>query len=106
MTMENDSTLEQQVDRLIAKSSNSNNQYQAPQSPTKRDNSAAGPFWEADGSWPIQCFRCRGWGHPKRLCPSRLNYTRGGGGMVWDSPSQTMDQTPEGPPPQNPSPQQ
>ena len=39
MTMENDSTLEQRVDRLIAKSSNSNNQYQAPQSPTKRDNS-------------------------------------------------------------------
>ena len=39
MTMENDSTLEQRVDRLIAKSSNSNNQYQVPQSPTKRDNS-------------------------------------------------------------------
>ena len=36
MTMENDSTLEQRVDRLIAKSSN---QYQAPHSPTKRDNS-------------------------------------------------------------------
>ena len=131
MTMENDSTLEQQVDRLIAKFSN---QYQAPHSPTKRDNSqnygrppfqanfkskgdyrqapkcppgdirqnlrglkpsAAGPFWEADGSQPIQCFRCRGWGHPKRLCPSHLNYTQGG--MVWDNPSQTMDQTPEGP---------
>ena len=97
MTTENDSTLEQQVDRSIAKSSNGNNQYQAPQSPTKRDNnrnygrsplqanfkskgdyrqalrcppgdirqnlrgaepSAAGPFWEADGSRPIQCFRC------------------------------------------------
>ena len=89
MTMENDSTLEQWVDRLIAKSSN---QYLAPQPPTKRDNSwnygrppfqanfksksdyqqapkcppwdirqnlrgpepsAAGPFWEADDSWPI-----------------------------------------------------
>ena len=41
--------------------------------------SAASPFWEADGSRPIQCFRCRGWAHPKKLCPSRLNYTRGGG---------------------------
>ena len=117
MTIENDSTLEQRVDRLIAKSSNGNNQYKAPQSPTKRDNSqnygqppfqanfkskgdyqqawrcppgdirpnltglepsAAGPFWEADGSWPIWCFRCRGWGHPKRLCPLHLNYTQGG----------------------------
>ena len=26
---------------------------------------AAGPFREADGSRPIQCFRCCGWGHPK-----------------------------------------
>ena len=62
--------------------------------------SAAGPFWEADGSWPMQSFRCRGWGHPKRLCQSHLNYTQGA--MVRDSPSQIMDQTPEGPPPQNP----
>ena len=137
ITMENDSTLEQRVDRLIAKSN------QAPQSSAKRDNSwnysrppfqtnfksksdygqapqhplgdirqnlrgpepsAAGPFWEADGSWPIQCFRCRGWGHPKRLCPSCLNYTRGG--IVRNNPSQTMDQTPESPPPQSLSSQQ
>ena len=109
--MENDSTLEQRVDRLIAKSG------QAPQSLAKRDNSQnygqppfqtnfksksdyrqalkhplgdirqnlrgpepseAGPFWEAGGSRPIQCFRCRGWGHPKRLCTSHLNYTWGG----------------------------
>ena len=39
--------------------------------------SAAGPFGETDVSRPVQCFKCRGWGHPKRLCPSRLNYTRG-----------------------------
>ena len=39
--------------------------------------SAGGPFGESDGSRPIQCFTCRGWGHPKCLCPSRLNYTRG-----------------------------
>ena len=39
--------------------------------------SAAGPFDGSDSSRPIQCFRCRGWGHPKRLCPSQLNYTRG-----------------------------
>ena len=43
--------------------------------------SAAGPFDGSDGSRPIQCFRCRGWGHPKRLCPSQLNYTRGGSDM-------------------------
>ena len=40
--------------------------------------SAVGPYREADGSSPIQCFRCRGWDHPKRLCPSCLNYTQGG----------------------------
>ena len=40
--------------------------------------SAAGPFDGSDGSRPIQCFRCRGWGHPKRLCLSQLNYTGGG----------------------------
>ena len=27
--------------------------------------SAAGPFRESDGSRPIQCFKCWGWGHPK-----------------------------------------
>ena len=118
ITMENDSTLEQRVDRLIAKSG------QTPPSLAKRDNSrnygrppfqtnfksksdyrqapkcplgdirpnlrgpepsAAGPFWEADGSRPIQCFRFQGWGHPKRLCPSRLNYTRGGGNGMGQS---------------------
>ena len=30
---------------------------------------ASGPFEENDGSRAIQCFKCRGWGHPKRLCP-------------------------------------
>ena len=67
--------------------------------------SAAGPFGETDVSRPVQCFKCRGWGHPKRLCPSRLNYTWGGG-MVWDNPSLMMERGPEGPPPLNPSPQQ
>ena len=37
---------------------------------------ASGPF--ADDQKPIQCFKCKGWGHPRRLCPSRLNYMRGG----------------------------
>ena len=43
--------------------------------------SAAGPFEESDGSKPKQCFKCRGWGHPKCLCPSWLNYTGGGSGV-------------------------
>ena len=43
--------------------------------------STAGPFEESDGSKPIQCFKCRGWGHPKCLCPSWLNYTRGWSGV-------------------------
>ena len=68
------------------------------------ETSAAGPYREADGSRPIQCFRCRGWGHPKRLCPSRLNYTGGGSGM--GHPSQMTDRRLDGPPPQNLSPQQ
>ena len=43
--------------------------------------SAAGPFGESNGSRPIQCFKYRGWGHPKCPCPSQLNYTGGGSGM-------------------------
>ena len=113
VTIGHDSTLEQRVDNLIAKS----NSNPAPPNPangdishnyghppfqsnsrSKRDygqnpghppmdiwqnfrgpeTSAAGPYREADGSRPIQCFRCHGWGHPKRLCPSCLNYTWGG----------------------------
>ena len=27
--------------------------------------SDARPFGESDGSRPIQCFKCQGWGHPK-----------------------------------------
>ena len=69
------------------------------------ETSAAGPFREADSSRPIQCFRCRGWGHPKRLCPSHLNYAWGGG-VAWDNPSQMTDRRPDGPPLQSLSPQQ
>ena len=61
--------------------------------------STAGPFDGSDGSRLIQCFRCRRWGHPKRLCPSRLNYTRG---VIQGPPSQKEDRQPENPPPKNP----
>ena len=37
---------------------------------------ASGPF--ANDQKPIKCFKCKGWGHPRRLCPSWLNYMRGG----------------------------
>ena len=30
------------------------------------------------GQRPIQCYKCKGWGYPRCLCPSRLNITRGG----------------------------
>ena len=141
MMVQDGTTLEQQVDHVLAKSNS--NSTPAPQPQVNRDNSrnygrppfqfnprskrdyrqspgpppldmrrnlrgpepsAAGPFGETDVSRPVQCFKCRGWGHPKRLCPSRLNYTRGG--MVWDNPSPMMERGPEGPPPLNPSPQQ
>ena len=143
VTVGHDSTLEQRVDNLIAKS----NSNPTPLNPTNGDNShhygrppfqsgsrpkrdsrqdpgsplleiqqnlrgpetsAAGPYREADDSRPLQCFRCHGgWGHPKKLCPSCLNYTwGGGGGVAWDNPSQMTDRRPDGPPPQNPSPQQ
>ena len=39
--------------------------------------SPQGPF--GPGQRPIQCYKCKGWGHPRCLCPSRLNFTRGGG---------------------------
>ena len=42
--------------------------------------SSAGPFRESHDSRPIQCFKCWGWGHPKQLFPSQLNYTLGGSG--------------------------
>ena len=105
------STLEERVDRLIAKSNqelppngrgnpssrsfdrdpytcnlrserNPNPIFQESrndicQNLRSPEPSAAGPFDESDGSRPIQCFRCRGWGHPRRLCPFQLNYTRG-----------------------------
>ena len=74
-------------DRSRTPKSTPTNSRQA--TPTKRDNeqdiqgslqdpgvNASGPF--ENGQKPIQCFKCKGWGHPRRLCPSHLNYTREG----------------------------
>ena len=36
----------------------------------------SGPF--PPGQRSLQCHKCKGWGHVKRVCPSCLNYTRGG----------------------------
>ena len=30
-----------------------------------------------EGSAPIQCYKCWGWGHTRCNCPSWLNFTRG-----------------------------
>ena len=68
--------------------------------PTKRDGdmrnnlkgpeaNASGPFPE--GLRPIQCFKCKGWGHPRRLCPSHLNYTWGG--ITREPPSPAKNET-------------
>ena len=75
--------------------------------PTKRDNeqdirnslqgpgvNALGPF--ENGQKPIQCFKCKGWGHPRRLCLSRLNYMRGG--MAMEPPSPTREEMRQSPP--------
>ena len=35
----------------------------------------SGPF--LPGQRPLQCHKCKGWGHVKRVCPSHLNYMRG-----------------------------
>ena len=51
---------------------------------------SSGPFPE--GQRPIQCYKCHGWGHPRRICPSRLNFTRGG------NPSQRNSPPPEAEP--------
>ena len=29
------------------------------------------------GQRPLQCHKCKGWGHVRRVCPSHLNFTRG-----------------------------
>ena len=36
---------------------------------------ALGPF--PPGQRPLQCHKCKGWGHVRRVCPLRLNFTRG-----------------------------
>ena len=46
--------------------------------------SSAGPF--NPNQRPLQCFKCKGWGHPRRICPSRLNYSRGGSMREGPSP--------------------
>ena len=45
---------------------------------------ASGPF--PPGQRPLQCHKCKGWGHVKRVCPSHLNYMRGGNARKWNTP--------------------
>ena len=42
---------------------------------TGPEANASGPF--PPGQRHLQCHKCKGWGHVKRVCPSHLNYTRG-----------------------------
>ena len=41
------------------------------------DPNASGPF--RNGSLPIQCYNCWGWGHRASECPCHLNYEKGEG---------------------------
>ena len=79
--------------------------------PTKRENeqdirnslqgpgvNASAPF--ENGQKPIQCFKCKEWGHPRRLCPSHFNYTRGG--MAREPPSPAREEMRQ-PPSSNPN---
>ena len=59
---------------------------------------ASGPF--ANDQKPIQYFKCKGWWHPRRLCPSQLNYMRGG--MTREPPSPARDEMTQ-PHPSNPN---
>ena len=43
---------------------------------TRPAANASGPF--PPGQRPLQCHKCKGWGHVRRVCPSHLNFTRGG----------------------------
>ena len=52
--------------------------------------SAAGPFRGRDK--PVQCFKCQGWGHYKRECPSPENYPRGEGGSQGPPPGNNQQQ--------------
>ena len=45
---------------------------------------ASGPF--PPGQRPLQCHKCKGWGHVKRICPSCLNYMRGGNARRGNTP--------------------
>ena len=118
--------LEEKVDKLLAvakssqysvekgKRDSSQTPKQTPtnsrqNTPTKRDgdmrSNLQGPEANASGPFPeglrlIQCFKCKGWGHPRRLCPSHLNYTRGGITREPPSPAKNKMARPH---PQNPN---
>ena len=62
---------------------------------------ASGPF--ENRQRPIQCFKCRVWGHPNCLCSSGLNYTKGG--MTREPPSPARKEMNQ-PPLSNPNTQQ
>ena len=57
---------------------------------TGPDVNASGPF--PPDQRPIQCFKCRGWEHVKRLCSSWLNYMRGNA-KAWTAPSPNQEST-------------
>ena len=57
------------------------------------ETNANGLFWE--GQWPIQCFKCGGWGHMAHICPSQGNVNWRNLNRVDTPPSQTGPVTPK-----------
>ena len=50
---------------------------------------ASGPF--PPGQRPLQCHKCKGWGHVKSVCPSHLNFMRGGNARKWNTPPPKLE---------------
>ena len=54
------------------------------------------------GQRPIQCYKCKVWGHPRHLCPSQLNFSWGDHGKESTPTQESVEtQTPPTPAPQN-----
>ena len=56
---------------------------------TGPETNASGPF--PPGQRPIQCHKCKGWGHVRQVCPSHLNYMGGGNARRRNTPPPSQE---------------